>query len=178
MFLGGFKMVIKGRFADLRKASLFDKILVSVIVLGLIISSCYYISTLFEEDSKEETLEVYSFLVEGELTLRCVEEVGSNACAIESDPLPTYYTLQVMPDPSKGTVLVAIILELNETEVWTLWGISITGVVANTSRGYIKDQGLESVGFLPTRTLIVVAFFDFLSDPFEYNGLTYSSPTN
>ena len=150
-----------------------DKISASVIIIGLLIGSFYYISWLSEEDSKEEPLEVYSFLVEGELTLRCVEEVGSNACAIETDPLPTYYTLQVMPDPSKGTVLVAIILELNETEVWTLWCISITGVVANTSRGYIKDQGLVSVAFLPPKTLIVVAFFDFLKGPFEYQGVEW-----
>ena len=154
---------------------------VIIIVLVLAIFGTVLLIVTVKEDTKEETLEVYNFLIDGELILRCVEEANlslSNVCPVKPLPIPIYMVLQVMPDPSAGTVLIYVILELNDTEAQSIWVLTITDVIANTSKGLIKDQGLESVSFLPPRTLVVVAFFDFLSNPFEYNGLTYSSPSS
>ena len=138
---------VKDVFASLRKVSLFDRILASTVIIGLLFAAFFIISSTLEEEqvSREEILEVYSFRVDGVITFRCIEEVGgeTEVCPIIQDPIS--YT---------------------------------SHVIANTSRGLIKDQGLESVAFLPPRTLIVVAFFDFLNEPFEYHGLIYSSPSS
>ena len=153
---------------------------VITIVLVLAIFGAVLLVTV-EEDTKEEPLEVYSFLVDGEIILRCVEESNlslSNVCPVRPLPIPIYMVLQVMPDPSEGTVLIYVILELNDTEAQNIWVLTITDVIANTSRGLIKDRGLESVSFLPPRTLVVVALFDFIMGTFEYHGSTYSSPSS
>ena len=138
-------MDIKARF-DLRKASLFDKIFVSVIVLGLIIGSCYYIPPLFEEETNEETLEVYSFEIETEvILLDCPVIRQANKI------------LSVFVGVEEGSVMINSQLQLNDTEIASIWVITVSGVIANTSQGLIRDQGLERVAFLPPRTLVVVA---------------------
>lgn len=161
---------MKTRFGDLSKVSKTNRIIASIAIISLI-SLVIYVAI----PEEKETLEVYSFELEVEIRLKCDQPVNyTNIALAEVCPPASIYpvkTLYVFLNVEKGMAQITSQLQLNETEIGLLWSITVAGVTANTSRGFIKCQELEQVSFLPPRMLIVVASFDFLLESYTYQGL-------
>lgn len=144
-----------------------DKIVVTLLSLVIIVS--FLIFPTFFEDSNEEPLEVYSFHIKGELT-RCYPApvFAEDYIDCNSVTSPIIEILHVFLNIEPGKVMITSRLQINDTEL--NWFISVTGVIANTSIGIIRDQGLDRVVFFPPKTIMVVAHFAFLTGSYIYLG--------
>jgi len=176
---------LKTRFGDLSEVSKTNRIIAAIVLISLI-SLVVYVAL---PEETQPTLEVYSFEVQGEVTLRCEESANytkialAGACPVIIYPI--IKTLYFYLNLEKGTVMMTSQLQFNETEIDLLWSITVTGVTANTSRGLIKSDNLVQVSFLPPRTIITIASFSFLEETYIYRGqllptldLPSSPPTN
>ena len=143
----------------------------ALLILGsIIISLLIFGPALLRNNEEEPTLEVYNFFLDGQVvtvynepanfTLELKEASWVNLTIVNK-------IIQVFVHAdADGTVSITSVIQTNET----ILCITVTGVIANTSQGFIECQELEQVSFLPPTTLITTAYFEFLTETYLYKG--------